>query len=74
MRKRYIELPMNIHDNFDHVRLEAPHLPNISKIVVFPMKTVYINVCADPGANIAKAFYDVETFVDFCDQYWIELP
>ena len=74
MRKRYVELPINIHDNFDHVHLEAPQLPDIAKIIVVPMKTVYVNIYAEHGANIAKVFYDVEAFSNFCDQYWIQLP
>ena len=73
MKKRYIGLPLNVHDNFDHVPLEMPLLMEISKIVVFPLKTVFLNTCAEPGANITRYFTDLDGFAEFCEAAGIEV-
>ena len=74
MNRKRISKPINIYDTYDRVGLEIPQLPHIEKLVVTPMKVIFINQCAAQDANIDRMFRSVEDFTDFCDQYWIELP
>ena len=74
MNRKRISKPMNVYEAFDRVGLEIPQLPHIAKLIVAPMKVVFINRAADPDANIDRMFRSVEDFTDFCDEYWIELP
>jgi len=74
MNRKRISKPIHIYDTFDRVGVEIPHLPHIARLVVAPMKVIYINQCAAPAANIDRLFTDIEDFTDFCELYWIELP
>ena len=74
MNRNRIGKAINVYEAFDRVGLEIPQLPHIAKLVVSPIKVVFINRAADPDANIDRLFRSVEDFTDFCDQYWIELP
>lgn len=74
MNRKRIGKDINVYEAFDRVGLEIPQLPQIAKLVVTPMKVIFVNQCADPDANIDRMFRSVEDFTDFCDRYWIELP
>lgn len=62
-----------IYHTFDRVRIEIPQMPGIERLVVVPMKVVYVNQCADSTANIDRLFTDLGDFADFCDQYRVQL-
>ena len=73
MRERYVRLPINIHDNYDHTPIEAPQIPDIAKLVVFPLKTVFVNIFANRDATIVKYFRDLEDFSDFCERVRLDV-
>lgn len=39
-------------EQFDRVYVDAPQYPDVIKFVNKPLKTIYINVAARPGANM----------------------
>ena len=39
-------------EDFDRVYIEAPEYDEVVRFVCMPLKTIYINVAARPGANV----------------------
>jgi len=74
MIKRRIGKTSDAYSEYDRVGLEIPQLPHISKLVVSPMKVVFINQCADPDMHIDRMFRTVEDFAEFCEAVGIDLP
>lgn len=74
MRRNYPANSTTRYRNWDRVYVDLPQCPLYSRLVVSPMKAIFINRCADRDKNIDRMFRSVEDFTDFCDQYWIDLP
>lgn len=49
----------NRFDYFDTDYVEIPSRPDIDRIIVLPLKTVYINLSAEPGANVTRLVHDL---------------
>lgn len=63
MRKHNI--PESVLEKFDEVTLDIPERGMTARMIVLPLKTVFINTGAEPFANIDRVFYDIEDFEDF---------
>ena len=50
---------------YDEVLIELPECPDAARMIVRPLKTIFINVAADSNANIDMLFADVDDFTDF---------
>lgn len=51
----------SIEDRYDGDYIGLPELPRISRIIAVPLKTIYINVDADPEAD------EIYTAKSWCD-------
>lgn len=60
-------------NRFDHVYIDMPQCPWISDVVVDPLKTVYHNRAASPGANVVRIIRDVDDLGAFMWQFNVEL-
>lgn len=41
----------NIQERYDGDYIDLPEFPGISRIIAVPLKTIYINIAADPDAE-----------------------
>lgn len=46
-------------DRYDRVYIEIPQCPWLRSMVAEPLKTIYYNSAAEPGANVDRLFTDV---------------
>jgi hypothetical protein len=53
--------------------VEWPHLWEVKQVVARPLKTIYINSCANSWAR-DRVFADVEQLESFCAKWNIKLP
>ena len=58
-------IPKTELETYDEVVIELPERPNTARMIVRPLKTVFINGAAGSTANIDRLFFDVDDFVDF---------
>ena len=58
---------------YDTVYVSFPRLPHVRNITAHPLKTTYINLCADYDAA-DRSFRDVTALENFCAKYRITLP
>lgn len=47
-------------DNYDTDYVEIPTRPDIDRMVVVPLKVIFQNISAEPGANITQLVYDLD--------------
>ena len=75
MRRNYDKHARNNGDmeRYDRVYVEWPHLWEVRQVVARPMKTIYINRCANAWAQ-DKIFTGVTALENFCDRWGLELP
>ena len=57
---------------FDIQFVKLPQTPEISRIDVLPLKTIYYNRAAADGYFCCRVFKTVETFEKFCDRNGID--
>lgn len=58
-------IPLSCYDT-DYV--EIPSRPDIDRLVVVPLKTVFINFSAEPGANVTYLVHDLDESLGFLIQ------
>ena len=60
-------------DRFDRVYIDVPQCKWLRSMVAAPLKTIYYNRAADPGANIDRLFTNVIDLEMFVVNYMIDL-
>lgn len=60
-------------ERYDRVYVEWPHLWEVKQVVARPLKTIYINSCANSWAR-DRAFADVDQLESFCAKWGVNLP
>lgn len=73
MRHNNTNRPSNTISRYDRVYIAIPQCPWLHSIVAGPLKTIYYNTAAAPGANIDRLFTEVWDLQDFVLRYRIEL-
>lgn len=66
MRHNNRQKPSNILDRYDRVYIDVPQCKWLRSMIAQPLKTIYYNRAAEPGANIDRLFtnvIDLEFFV-----------
>ena len=63
----------NTIKEYDKVYIDLPNMSMVRTLTACPLKTIYINRCADPWANIERVFRTVEDLERFCDKKGVEL-
>lgn len=58
--KSPIRRPRPILDSYDTDYIELPQHPEIERIVVEPLKTIYTNLSAAPDANIIRVVRNMD--------------
>lgn len=61
-------------EHIDTVYVEFPELWGVRCIYARPLKTRYINRCADPDMACDREFASVTALDNFCDKWGIDLP
>ena len=52
-------------DNYDTDYVEIPTRPDIDRLIVIPLKTVFINLSAGYGANVTRLVQDLDEPLGF---------
>ena len=73
MRRNHDKRHADPEERYDRVFVEWPHLWEVRQVVARPMKTIYINRCANAWAQ-DKIFTSVTALENFCDRWGVELP
>ena len=73
MRKNHPRKSNNPLSAYDHVYIDIPQCNWISDIVVDPIKAVYHNRAAAPGANVVHLIRDVDELDAFMFRFGVEL-
>ena len=60
-------------ERYDKVYMEWPHLWEVKQVVARPLKTIYINSCANSWAK-DRTFADADQLESFCARWNINLP
>ena len=47
-------------DNYDTDYVEIPTRPDIDRMIVVPLKVIFQNISAEPGANITQLVHDLD--------------
>lgn len=73
MRKNYDKRHAEAQERFDRVYVEWPQLWGVRRLTARPLKTIYINRCAEAGAQ-DREFSSVTALENYCDRWGVELP
>ena len=73
MRKNHDKRRRDAEERYDRVYVEWPHLWEVKQVVARPLKTIYINSCANSWAR-DRTFADVDQLESFCARWNINLP
>lgn len=55
---------------WDRVYIQLPEGSNTATITVVPLKTIFINISAEPWENIDRIFYDVDDAEEFFNKMY----
>ena len=56
-------------ETFDIAYIDLPEEAHAARLIVVPMKTIFINIAAAPGENVDRLFQDVEDAEEFFQQW-----
>lgn len=73
MRKNHDKRSTDGQERFDRVYVDWPQLWGLRRLIARPLKTIYINRCAEAGAQ-DREFVGVLSLEAYCDKWEIELP
>lgn len=63
----------DMSERYDKVYVQLPELFGVRRIEARPLKTIYINMAAQPWAE-SRVFSSVEALERFCQRWRVELP